>query len=92
VSTLSTTLHVPDSGDLAELGRAVDENGLAPHLSGVRVLVRAARGLGVSPVLCQVALDPSAPEAVRERAVARLIRRVSAVTDLLQHGRTAASA
>jgi hypothetical protein len=76
---ITTTL--PASRDLADLGRAIDEQGLCAHLPQVRALVRCARGLGLSPVLCQVALDWSAPEAVRERAVARLIRRVAAVTD-----------
>lgn len=89
---ITTTLTLPGSHDLADLGRAIDEHGLAAQLAQVRALVRSARGLGISPVLCQVALDPSAPEAVRERAVARLIRRVAAVTDLQSHAAVAISA
>lgn len=92
MNTIPTSLPMPDAQALAELGRAVDEHGLAPHLTQVRALVRSARGLGISPVLCQVALDPSAPEAVRERAIARLIRRLATVTDLLQHDRAVVSA
>ena len=70
----------------------IDDKGLTPHLTQVRTLVRTARGLGISPVLCQVALDPSAPEPVRERAVARLIRRVAVVADLREHELAAATA
>ena len=85
-------LPVPAQSELAELGRMIDEQGLTPHLTKVRALVRTARGLGISPVLCQVVLDPSAPEPVRERAVARLIRRVSVVADLREHELAAAIA
>lgn len=85
MNTTLTTLQLPSLDVLADLGQLVDEHGLGPTLPQVRALVRTARGLGVSPVLCQVALDPSAPVAVRERAVGRLIRRVAAVVDLAQH-------
>jgi hypothetical protein len=89
---ITTTLTLPASHDLADLGRTIDEHGLDAHLTQVRALVRSARGLGISPVLCQVALDPSAPGAVRERAVARLIRRMAALTDVHTYEATAVSA
>jgi hypothetical protein len=92
MSLAPLTLPVPAPSDLADLGRLIDDQGLNPHLSQVRELVRTARGLGISPVLCQVALDPSAPEPVRERAVARLIRRVSVVADLREHELAAVNA
>jgi hypothetical protein len=89
---ITTTLTLSASHDLADLGRAIHEHGPEAHLTQVRALVRSARGLGISPVLCQVALAPSAPDAVRERAVARLIRRMAALTDLHSHGAAAVSA
>lgn len=92
MSTTVVSFALPDVHDLAELGRLVDEQGLSLHLTRVRALVRTARSLGISPVLCQVALDPAAPEVVRERAVARLIRRVAAVSDVVRHEHAAASA
>ncbi len=85
MSTSPLSLPVPAPDDLADLGYRIDRDGLDAHLAAVRTLVRTARGLGISPVLCQVSLDPTAPDVVRERAVARLIRRVCAVTDLVRH-------
>ena len=81
----ATALTIPTPEDLADLGQAIHGDGVAAHLLEVRSLVRAARGLGISPVMCQVALDASAPLPVRERAVARLIRRVAAVADVRRH-------
>lgn len=92
MSIAPLALPVPAPSDLADLGQLIDDQGLTPHLAQVRALVRTARGLGISPVLCQVALDPSAPEPVRERAVARLIRRVCVVADLREHELAAATA
>lgn len=77
---MPTTVDIvskPSTQSLAHLGEAIDAQGLEPNLPRVRGLVRTARGLGVAPVLCQVVLDPSAPEPVRERAAGYLIRRLA---------------
>ena len=73
-------LTIPSAQWLARLGESIDSRGLETNLPQVRALVRTARGLGVAPVLCQVALDPSAPEPVRSRAAGYLIRRVASAT------------
>jgi hypothetical protein len=80
-TTSSIARSLPTSDELARLGEAIHDHGVNSQTGGIRALVAAARGLGVSPVLCEVALDESVPEPVRERAAARLIRRVAVVSD-----------
>ena len=80
MSTIARSLAIPSPQSLAVLGQSIHDRGLELNLPKVRSLVRSARGLGISPVLCQVALDPGAPTPVRERATAHLIRRVAAVS------------
>jgi len=82
MTTATSTVGIPSVQWLAQLGGSLTHRGLDDNLPSVRGLVRSARGLGIAPVLCQVALDPGAPTAVRERAVAQLIRRVARVSEL----------
>lgn len=81
MSTTVTALSLPTSRELTSLGEAIAEHGIRSVHPRVLRVVRIARGFGISPVLCQVAVDESAPEPVRERAAAGLIRRLSVVAD-----------
>jgi hypothetical protein len=76
------TVELPSVQSLIELSQAISGDGVERHVTTVRALVRSARGLGIAPVLCQVALDPGAPGSVRERAVTQLIGRVAHVCEL----------
>jgi hypothetical protein len=52
----------------------VAADGVAPHEAAVRSLADRAVAAGAAPVVAQVALDATAPPAVRERAFGLLAR------------------
>ncbi len=78
-----TTAFTARSVDVDQLGWLVEAHGVdavpAPQLAG---LARHARGLGFSPVLADLLLDPTQPAAARSRAFGRLALTVGSIVDL----------
>lgn len=66
-----TTLPTTEARDA--LAHAVVTDGLDPHREELAALVRAARRLGIRPVLTGVLADAGAPRPVRERALGLLL-------------------
>lgn len=56
---------------------AIRNDGLEAHICDVRALLRLARGRRVTPLLCEVAGDASAPEPVRTLALELIVRDLS---------------
>jgi hypothetical protein len=67
------TSRTPALDQLLDLADAVAADGVAAHRPAVADVVACARGHGVRPVLVEILEDPSAPEAVHQRALGRLI-------------------
>jgi hypothetical protein len=63
----------PTLDQLLDLGHAVAADGVAAHRPAVAGLVAWARQHQLRPVLLDVLEDPTAPEAVHQRALGRLI-------------------
>ena len=56
-----------------ELAEAVAADGFAAHRAALAALFTNARRLGVTPILVDIAEDPSEARAVRERALGRVV-------------------
>lgn len=67
------TSRTPTTDQLLDLADAVATDGIAAHRPAVAGVVACARERGLRPVLVEILEDPTAPEAVHQRALGRLI-------------------
>ncbi len=58
-----------------ELAESVVEDGFGAHRAALAALAAGARRQGVSDVLVTIAVDPTEPRAVRERALGKIVAR-----------------
>lgn len=65
--------QLPTTDQRTALAHAVVADGFDPHHQDLADLVRAARRLGIRPVLADVLADAGAPRPVRERALGLLL-------------------
>ena len=65
--------RLPTTEALIDLAHAVVATGFDANRPALADLVTTARRLGVRPVLADIVADTTAPRAVRERALGRLI-------------------
>lgn len=72
--------RLPATEALIVLAESVVADGFDAHRPAVADLVAAARDRGIRPILTGIVADTSAPRAVRERALGRLIVALAAST------------
>ncbi len=84
--------RLPATEALIVLAESVVADGFDAHRPAVTDLVAAARARGIRPVLADIVADATAPRAVRERALGRLIVALSTTTATIAAERPAVSA
>ncbi len=80
VDDMQPTPPIPTTDAVVDLYRAVDRDGLAAHTSRIEEFRLAAEHLGADAPLVGLLRDPTAPDAIRVRAIARLASRWQELT------------